>query len=118
MHTGAEAPIRILHVINVLAVGGMEVGVIKLVNRQDRQRFEPLIGCLRYATEDAKALLDPRIRVVTLDKTPGVDWSIVAKLSALFRRERPHIVHSHNWPTFFYTALAARIAGVPTLIHG
>ena len=43
---------------------------------------------------------------------------MVTRLAALFRRTRPHVVHSHNWPTYVYTAMAARLARTRGWIHG
>jgi glycosyltransferase involved in cell wall biosynthesis/peptidoglycan/xylan/chitin deacetylase (PgdA/CDA1 family) len=63
-------------------------------------------------------MLHSRIPVVVLGKRPGIDVGIVAKLVQLFRRERPHIVHSHNWATFLYAVVAAKLTNVPVLIHG
>ncbi|HZI89512.1 MAG TPA: glycosyltransferase, partial [Candidatus Polarisedimenticolia bacterium] len=112
------APIRIVHVMNALAVAGMEVGVMKLVNRQDPERFRSTICCLTVALENARPLLHPRTPVVVLGKRPGIDFSLFPKLVRLFRKERPHIVHSHNWATLLYTIVAAKIARVPVVIHG
>lgn len=111
-------PLRIIHVMNALAVAGMEVGVVKLVNRQDPKRFAPAICALALATDDARALLDPRIPVFVLGKRRGIDGTLFTKLIRIFRREKPHIVHSHNWATLLYTVVAAKIARVPVMIHG
>jgi sugar transferase (PEP-CTERM/EpsH1 system associated) len=111
-------PIRIIHIMNALAVAGMEVGVIKLVNRQDPRHFRSIICCLTVAMENARPLLDPRTTVVVLGKRRGIDANMVVKLVRLFRKERPHIVHSHNWATLLYTVIAAKIARVPVVIHG
>ncbi len=114
----SSSPVRIIHVMNALAVAGMEVGVVKLVNRQDPKRFSPMICALTLAMDDARALVDPRVPVFVLGKKRGIDLALIAKLTQLFRRERPHIVHSHNWATILYAVIAARLAGVPVLIHG
>jgi len=110
--------IKVIHVMNALAVAGMEVGVVKLVNRLDPRLFSSLICCIALATEDARALVDPRVRVIVLGRKPGIDPSIALKLVHIFRRERPDVVHSHNWGTFLYSVVAARLARVPVLIHG
>ena len=38
---------RLLHVVDVLALAGMEYNVIKLVNRLDPNQFSPIICCQR-----------------------------------------------------------------------
>jgi sugar transferase (PEP-CTERM/EpsH1 system associated) len=42
----------------------------------------------------------------------------VWELYRLFRRERPHIVHTHAWGTLLEGLFAARFAGVPIVVHG
>jgi len=96
--------------MNALAVAGMEVGVIKLVNRQDPKTVRSILCCLQVATEDALPLVNPDTTVVVLGKKRGIDFTLFTKLVALFRKERPHIVHSHNWATLLYVVVAAKIA--------
>lgn len=111
-------PIRVVHVVDQLALAGMEYGVIKLVNRLDPERVRSMIICLRHQTEDARQLLASTISVFELQKNPGRNWRLIGRLAALFRRERVDIVHSHNWSTFLYSVLAARFAGVAIVVHG
>src|SRR5258705_374824 len=118
MRPMVDNPIRIIHVMNALAVAGMEVGVIKLVNRQDPKTFRSILCCLQVAMEDALPLVNPDTPVVVLGKKRGIDFTLFTKLVALFRKERPHIVHSHNWATLLYVVVAAKIARVPVIIHG
>lgn len=111
-------PIRIAHVVDVLALAGMEYGVIKLVNRLDPERFQPVIFCLRHRNEEVKELLASRIPVLEFRKPPGRNWRLIGRLASAFRSERIDIVHSHNWSTFLYAVAAARLARVPAVVHG
>ena len=111
-------PIRIMHVVDILGLAGMEYGVIKVVNRLDPERFFPMICCLRFQTDGVRPLLDRRIPVFELRKRVGRDFRIIFALAALLRRHAVDIVHSHNWGTFLYATFAARLARVPILIHG
>lgn len=111
-------PLRILHVVDVLALAGMEYGVIKLVNRLDPKRFTPMICCLRFQDKITIPMLRDDIRVVEMNKRDGRDWRLVPALRRLMREERIDLVHSHNWPTFLYAVLATRLARSPVLIHG
>ena len=114
----AGAPLRVLHVVDVLALTGMEYGVIKQVNRLDPERFAPMICCLQRQAAETLSLVDDRVRVFELHKPPGRDWSIVSRLAALIREHRIDVLHSHNWPTYLYSVLAARLSRVTVLIHG
>ena len=113
-----SAPIRVMHVVNVLSLSGMEHGVIKQVNRLDPARFAPSICCLAFQRDETHAVLDPRVPVHELRKSSGRDLGLVPRLAALLARERVDIVHSHNWQTFFYTVAAASLAGVSLRVHG
>jgi sugar transferase (PEP-CTERM/EpsH1 system associated) len=115
-HAGVR-PIRVMHVVGSLALAGMEYGVIKVVNRLP-ERIQPSICCLRHQEEATRAVLDPRVPVVELRRSTHRNYALVGVLAALFRRERIDVVHSHNWLTYLYTVLGARLAGVPVVIHG
>src|SRR5258705_3334148 len=115
-HAGVR-PIRVMHVVGSLALAGMEYGVIKVVNRLP-ERIQPSICCLRHQEEATRAVLDPRVPVVELRRCTHRNYALVGVLAALFRRERIDVVHSHNWLTYLYAALGARLAGVPVVIHG
>jgi sugar transferase (PEP-CTERM/EpsH1 system associated) len=107
-----------MHVVDVLALAGMEHGVIKLVNRLDRERVAPMICCLSLQRPETRGVLDPGVPVFELRKRPGRDLSVVRRLAALLRRQRIEVIHSHNWRTFFYAVVAAELARVPIRVHG
>ena len=107
-----------MHVVDRLEIAGMEYGVIKVVNALDRRRFAPSICCLRAASPQARGLLEPDVRVHELHRSPGRNYRLVPRLASLLRAESVDVVHSHNWATFLYTALASRLAGTPWRIHG
>ena len=96
----------------------MEFGVIKLLNRLDRGRFEPMICCFRAQAEATKQFLDPAIRVFELHATRGANAQLIRRLTDILRRERVDILHSHNWQTMLYAIVAGTLAGVPILVHG
>ena len=111
-------PLRVAHVVDMLALAGMEYGVVKLVNRLDRERFHSIIVCMRHQRDEVKALLSSEVAVFEMRKQSGRNWRVIGRLAALFRSERIDIVHSHNWSTFLYAVLAARLARVPIVVHG
>lgn len=116
--TSPPLPLRVAHVVDVLALAGMEYGVVKLVNRLDRDRFRSIIVCMRHQREDVGSLLARDVAVFEMKKAPGRNWSVIGRLAALFREQGIDVVHSHNWSTFLYSVCAARLARVPIVIHG
>jgi sugar transferase (PEP-CTERM/EpsH1 system associated) len=110
--------IRVAHVINQLALGGMEYNVLKLLNRIDRDRFEPVIVSLRGAFDYARELAAPDIPIWEMNRREGLDLGLIVRLARRLRLERIDIVHSHNWSTYLYATLSARLAGVRVVVHG
>lgn len=91
----ANRPIRILHLITDLDIGGAENMLAKLVSAADRQRFENIVvsmtngGALRAAIEQAG------IRVATLGIGRGVPNPIALfRLQRLMRTLRPDILQT------------------------
>jgi sugar transferase (PEP-CTERM/EpsH1 system associated) len=109
--------IRIEHVLLSLQPGGLENGVVNVINRIDRTRFRSSVCCLKEAGEFASRIEAPGVPVRAMQLRRGIDPLMALRLAAHFRRTRPHIVHTRNAESFFYGALAARLAGVPRVIH-
>jgi L-malate glycosyltransferase len=113
-----RSPIRVLHVMYALQPGGMEFGVVKLVNGLDAERVQSSICSTAPAVGDIKSLVSKHVPVFELERRRGNDPALVWRLFRLFRRERPHIVHTHAWGTLVEGLLAARMARVPFVVHG
>jgi len=106
-----------MHLLHTFGVGGMEVGITKLVNGLDGARVTSTI-CSCCPGDSLKERLRPDVRLFELDRRPGNDIALVTKLYSLMRRERPHVLHTHRWATLCEGVIAARLAGVPFVVHG
>ncbi|NNF16576.1 MAG: glycosyltransferase, partial [Gammaproteobacteria bacterium] len=107
--------IRIVHVIYRLATGGMENGLVNLVNRLG-DGFEHHIISLTDATDFGKRIEHSNTTVHVLGKKPGKDFAVYWRLWKLLRKIRPQIVHTRNFGTVD-CALIVRLAGRAKLIH-
>lgn len=110
-------PVRVMHVVFALHPGGMEHGVVKLVNGLDRAQVESSI-CSTTPGGALTPLVSATVPVYELRRKAGNDPSLVWQLYRVFRRARPHIVHTHAWGTLIEGWIAARLARVPVVIHG
>ena len=108
---------RVLHLVPVFAVGGMEVGLTKLVNGIDRASVCGGI-CSFTPVGDFRERLSSGVPLFELRRRSGNDPRLVTQLYRLLKRERPHIVHTHAWGTLCEGYLAARLARVPHIVHG
>lgn len=109
-------PYHILYVMHSLGRGGTENGVVNLLNRMDPARFRFTIALM----ESNRAMLErverPGVHVVTVRRRWGNDPLFPAQLFALFRREKPDLVHTRNFSAIEGLA-AARLAGVKGVLH-
>lgn len=107
-----------MHLVFEFSLGGMEGGVLKLVNRFDRRAIAPSICSCRPA-DSMKHHLEPDVTLYEMNRKQfGNDPAFVVKLARLLRRERPDILHTHGWATLVEGAVAARLTRVKGLVHG
>ena len=107
----------IVHVVYRLGVGGLENGVINLVNRLPRERFRHAIVCLTEAADFARRIERDDVQIYELHKRDGNDPAVVWRLFRLLRRLRPAVVHTRNLGTL-EGQVSAWLARVPVRIHG
>ncbi len=110
-------PVRIAHVIHKLTMGGMENGLINLVNRLPRNQFEHSIICVTESDEFERRITNPDVSVFALHKKPGKDPALYKRYLRLLRTLRPDVVHTRNFGTIDLAPISA-LAGVPVRIHG
>ena len=108
--------IKILHILHSLQVGGLENGVVNLINNLDPERFEHVICCIHASGPMAERIVRP-VRIVELGKGGGSDYLLPFKLARIIAGARAHIIHTRNWGTFD-GIIGARLAGVKRVIHG
>ena len=119
---GTRAPVRPFHIVHIVrrgrAEGGMENGVVNVTNRLPADRYRISICALDSEETFSSRIQRPGTEFFLLPKTGGgIDWGLVLRLAKLLRRCRADLIHSHNWGTFLYSVLAAKLAGVP-IVHG
>ena len=119
-------PIRVLHVITRLIVGGaMENTLLTVLGQMRDPRYEVTLyagiddgpeGNLHAVAHEqgVNLVLTPHlIRPIR----PLTDLRALADLTRFIRRGRFHIVHTHATKAGILGRLAARMAGVPIVVH-
>lgn len=106
----------IVHVIYRLDVGGLENGLVNLLNRFG-PAYRHAIVSLTDATDFRFRLQRTDIPVFCLHRHAGQDWGLYLKLWRLFRALNPSLVHTRNLATL-EAAVPAWLAGVPVRVHG
>lgn len=107
--------LHLVHVLHSLDVGGTENGVVNLISVLDGDLRHTVISMTGSGSLARR--LPAGVALHCLGKQPGLDLRAVARLAILLRLLRPSAVHSRNWGALD-AVLAARLAGVPVVIHG
>jgi len=112
-----HVPPLIAHIIYRLDVGGLENGLVNLVNRIPPERYRHAIICLTGHSDFRSRITRPDVQVYSLDKPPGNSVRTQVKLWRLIRELDPDIVHTRNLAALECT-VAAAIGGIPVRVHG
>jgi sugar transferase (PEP-CTERM/EpsH1 system associated) len=115
MTRAARVPIHVGHVVLSLRAGGLENGVVNVINGLNRGEFLSTVCCLQSSGEFARRITDERCQVLEFGLRPGNDPRLVWRLARAFKTLRLDIVHTRNAEAFFYGALASRLAGAPVV---
>ncbi|MGR6033895.1 MAG: TIGR03088 family PEP-CTERM/XrtA system glycosyltransferase [Candidatus Nitrosoglobus sp.] len=106
----------IAHVIFRLQTGGLENGLVNLINHT-AERYQHIIICLRDSTAFAQRIQQPDLPIYALHKREGKDIAIYFRLWRLLHSIKPDIVHTRNLAALEMQGPAA-LAGVRIRIHG
>jgi len=109
-------PPLIVHVIHHFGVGGMENGIVNLINHMPPKRYRHAIICLTGYSEFHKRLNQP-VELVSLNKRDGNDIGLYGRLFRELRRLKPAIVHTRNLAALEGQVVAAA-AGISSRVHG
>ncbi len=107
----------ILHVMYRFDTGGLENGVVNLINHMPHEAFRHAVLALTEITDFRERIKRSDVEYFALAKPPGHGMWQYPKLLSLFRKLRPSIVHTRNLAALEAQA-PAWAAGVPIRIHG
>jgi hypothetical protein len=106
----------VAHIVHGLRVGGLENGLINLINRTPRGRYRHAIICLTDYDRFFERIERPdEVDVFSLNKRDGKNPAMYLRLWRLLRQLRPDIVHTRNLAAL-EAQLFASLAGVPVTV--
>lgn len=109
---------NILHVVTRLPVGGVENMLLKIINSYDKERFNPMVCCIKEGGEIADELkkIGYKVEILNRMKGHGFDYGAVMALYRLIKKENIHILRTHQYHANLYGRIAGILSGVPVII--
>jgi sugar transferase (PEP-CTERM/EpsH1 system associated) len=107
----------IAHVLFCLGTGGLENGVVNLINTMPDEKYRHAVICMTDFTDFRNRIKKDGVQVYCLNKKPGNDFAVYFRLWKLLREIKPDILHTRN-----LSALEAQfsglLAGIKHRVHG
>ena len=107
----------IVHVIHRFGVGGLENGLVNLINHLPADRYRHAIVCLQGYTDFRKRLQQDHVAIYDMKKQDGHDLGVYLRMFRILRQLRPAIVHTRNLSALEFQVVAT-LAGVRARVHG
>ena len=111
-------PIRVLHVMNDLRVGGGQQLVLNIMRSADPARVRPGIAHVEPADEMSEVFRSAGFEPVPLGRRSRADApAALGRLVRLIRRERIDLLHAHSSIDKHYSLMAGFLTRVPVVLH-
>ncbi|TBR25667.1 glycosyltransferase family 1 protein [bacterium] len=117
---------KVVHIVTRLDLGGAQQNTLYTVEHLDPARYEAVLLCGRGGILDAEALAltrrTPPVRVrfvedLVREANPVRDLAALFELERMLGEERPDVVHTHSSKAGILGRAAAKMAGVPAVVH-
>lgn len=107
----------VLHVVSRFDTGGLENGVVNLINHMPAHAYRHAVMALTEVTNFKARVRVPDVQFVALNKGPGQGFKLYPRVWRLLRQMRPAVVHTRNLGPLEMQVVAAA-AGTAARIHG
>jgi len=110
----------VIQVVQHLRPGGLENMALSLMDKNESTQQTLLVsleGNYKDCVENWCKIERYKDNVIFLNKGKGLSFLALVKLTALFLKKRPDVVHTHHIGPLFYAGIAAYLTGVKKKIH-
>ncbi len=107
----------VVHIIYRLGIGGLENGLVNLINKMPEDAYRHAIVCLKDSTDFQKRLARSDVLIYQINKKEGQDWGSFLRVYKLLKQLKPAIVHTRNLAAIEYQ-VSAWLADVRFRVHG
>lgn len=110
-------PLNLVHLVSTLNIGGLERVVYDLVRGANSERLDVRVICLGEIGALRAMFEEIGIPVESLDVLGTGTLRSVSALTRRLRKLKPDVLHTHNPTPHLVGVLAARLSGVPVVVH-
>lgn len=116
--------VKIAHLIARMGTGGAEENTCYTIQGLDKAKYEiDLIVGDEFGSQYKRIYQKEKVKVIQISKFIGnlnlrYDISLFINLIKIFYRNRYDIIHTHGTKAGIIGRIAARITGIPIIIHG
>ena len=110
-------PPLVAHIIYSLGTGGLENGLVNIINRTPPERYRHAIICLTSAQEFASRITAADVQIIELHKQEGINPSMYWRLLQTLRKLRPAVIHSRNLAALDSQMVGLLLPGIKQ-VHG
>ena len=89
-----HSPPLIFHVLHHLVIGGMENGLVNLINRLPADRYRHAVLCIEDFSDFRRRIQREDVDVIALHRSRKGVWKVRGDIFALCRRRFPALVHT------------------------
>lgn len=111
-----QKPPMVVHIIYRLGIGGLENGLVNLINNMPTEAYQHAIICLKDSTDFQNRLTRNDVLIYQIGKKEGQDWSSFYKVYRLLKQIKPAILHTRNLTAIEYQ-ISGRLAGISSRVH-
>ncbi len=113
---------KVVQIITKLELGGAQEHVLFILRHLDRSLYEPVLitGTEGPLVDEARQIKDAKVyflRDLVRDISPAKDLGALVRMALLLRKERPALVHTNSSKAGILGRWAAKLAGVPVIVH-
>jgi sugar transferase (PEP-CTERM/EpsH1 system associated) len=107
----------VMHVLHRFDTGGLENGVVNLINHMPLGAYRHMVVALTDVTDFRSRIKRDDVECLALHKRPGHGARLYPRMAKLMRSRRPAIVHTRNLGPL-EMQVPAWLTRVPIRIHG
>lgn len=117
MSATTAAPRLVVHLVHQFDVGGLENGLINLIQHMPPERYRHAIICLKDYSAYHAHIKTRGVEIISLNKREGKDFGHYLRMFRTLRALHPDLIHTRNL-CGFEGQLVAALAGVKLRVHG